>query len=79
LRQQSIESTGGGGGGGGGDYDYDYDYDDVYTMYGTVCYILCFLVCCNPKSSSTCVVRTKTNVWARLCILFEVIATVWWG
>ena len=60
MRQWPFERTDGGSGGGSGGDDYDY----VYAIYGTVCYILCFLVCCNPKSSSTCVVRTKTNVWA---------------
>jgi len=63
LRQWPFERTDGGSGGGGGGDDYDY----VYAIYGTVCYILCFLVCCNPKSSSTCVVRTKTNIYGQGC------------
>ena len=48
MRRQSYESTGGGGGGGGDD-DNDDDDNDVYAMIGTVCYILCFLVCCIPS------------------------------
>lgn len=56
-------------------------------MMMTVMYMPCLELCViyfascllYPKSSSTRVVRTKTNIRAMLCILFEVIATLWWA
>jgi len=42
-------------------------------MFGTVCYILCCLVCRNPN---ICVVRTKTNINVRLCIVWCYCLTV---